>query len=243
MRIAICDDDRIIVDELHRKIDKIIQKLNMNAEIADFTDGNDLLYEIESVGIFDIIFLDIEIGNVNGIDLAAKLNDEEYVYTLIFISQYSLYYRAAFEVQPFWFLDKPFDEDKLETSLKNALGNIRYKYETFDYCFAKEYYRVLIEKILYVQSCGRTIFLCCIDKKVCKFYGKLGKVENELAEKHRKFVRINRSVCVNIDYISKWSYKYVEMVNGEVINIGEKYREKVRESFISWMREKVKRYD
>ena len=242
MRIAICDDNEIIVKDLHKKLDKIIQKMNMNAIISDFTDGNDLLYEIETTGIFDIIFLDIEIGKVNGIELADKLNNEKYVFTLIFISQYSNYYRAAFEVQPFWFLDKPFEVKTLEITLKKAIDSLNYKYETLNYCYAKEYYRVLIDDIMYVQSQRRTILLYCIEDRICRFYGKLGNVEKELGTKHRKFIRINRSVCVNIDYIAKWTYKFIEMVNGEIIGIGEKYRDEVRKYFEEWIREKVNTY-
>lgn len=243
MRIAICDDNPIIVEELHRKLDRILHKMKMNANIAGFTDAEDLLYEIETTGIFDIIFLDIEIGNVNGIEFAAKLNDENYIFTLIFISQYSQYYKAAFEVQPFWFLDKPFEEDKLERSIRNALNNLKYRYETFSYYYAKEYYRVLIESIIYVQSSGRTILLNCIDGKICRFYGKLGNVEEELEKKHRKFIRANRSVCVNLNYVSKWTFKYMELVNGEMITISDKYRNKVRECFMQWMKERVQQYD
>lgn len=243
MRIAICDDDEIIVKDLHKKLDKTIQKMNMNAGIFDFTDGYDLLYEIETAGIFDIIFLDIEIGKVNGIELADYLNHQKYVFTLIFISQHSNYYKAAFEVQPFWFLDKPFEEEKLEASLKKAIDQLNYQYETINYFYAKEYYRVLIDDIMYVQSQGRTILLYCIEDKIYRFYGKLGDIEEELKTKHRKFVRINRSVCVNIKYVAKWTYKYMEMSNGETINIGEKYRDEVREYFQDWIREKVKEYD
>lgn len=243
MKIAICDDNPIIVEELHRKLDKIIQKMKMNAVIADFTDAEDLLYEIETTGIFDIIFLDIEIGKINGIEFADKLNHEHYVYTLIFISQYSTYYKTAFEVQPFWFLDKPFEEEKLERSLQNALNSLKYRYETFNYYYAKEYYRILIDNIMYVQSCGRTILLYCVDKTVHRFYGKLGKVEEDLRTKHRKFIRVNRSVCVNLNYVSKWTFKYMELVNGETITISEKYRDKVRECFMQWMKERVENYD
>ena len=140
MRIAICDDESIIAEDLYERIQRILKKWNVNANIDLFNNGLDLLYEIETKGIYDIIYLDIEIGDINGIELAAKLNSDEYYYTLILISQYEIYYRAAFEVQPFWFLDKPFDDGKIELSLDGKLLNFRGKkgkelMRDFDYTY------------------------------------------------------------------------------------------------------------
>ncbi len=243
MRIAICDDDKVIVDNLHSRIRMIADRRKINTMISDFNDGSDLLYEIETKGIFDIIFMDIEIGCENGLELAEKLNDSNYSYILILISQYSDYYRATFEVQPFWFLDKPVNEQRLQKALLKAVDKIKNNYETLDYCFAKEFHRVLIKKIIYLQSSGRLILIKCIESNLHKFYGKLDKIEHLLKMKNSIFIRINKSVCVNIDYVVKWSRNYVRMVNGEEINIGRTYQSKVRESFTSYVKEKHEIYD
>ena len=239
MRIAICDDEKVIVKYLHEKIEVILCEWNINSMIFDFYDANDMIYEIETTGIFDIIYMDIEIGSENGINIADILNQRQYIYTLIFISQYDTYYRKAFEVQPFWFLDKPFDDDKIRLSLKKALDNIKYKYETIDFYFAKEFYRVLIDKIIYVQSSGRTINIICIDDKVYKYYDKLSSLEATLKSKKKKFIRINRSVCVNTDYVTKFTSENVQMINGEIINIGITYKAKVRDEIVNIFGRKV----
>lgn len=242
MRIAICDDDRILVRDLHKKIDTILKEWSLNAQIYDFYEAGDLMYEIETKGIFDIIFLDIEMGDVNGIDIASRLNDEEYIFTLIFVSQYDVYYGAAFEVQPFWFLDKPVKIEKLKKSLSKAVNNVKYKYETFDYSYNKEFYRVLLDKIMYIQSSGRVIYIHCVDNAIHKCYMKLKDVEAVLEEKHRRFIKINRSICVNPMYVKKWTYRDVFMVNGEIIGIGITYRDSVREQYIQNVLKRTKDY-
>lgn len=233
MRIAICDDEDIVVKYLHNKIEVIMCEWNINTVIFDFNDANDMIYEIETTGIFDIIYMDIEIGNDNGIEIAEMLKQKEYVYTLIFISQYNTYYRQAFEVQPFWFLDKPFEEEKLKRSLKNAMSYYKYKKETLDFTFAKEFYRILIDKIIYIQSRERTINIVCVDGKEYKYYDKLSNVECTLRNKRKKFIRINRSVCVNMDYVTKVTSDKVNMINGEIINIGITYKNRVRHEMIN----------
>lgn len=243
MRIAICDDEKILVDDLHEKIENIMREWSVNAKIYDFFEADDLLYDIEANGIFDIIFLDIKIGEVNGIDVASILNDKEYIFTLIFVSQYDIYYRAAFEVQPFWFLDKPVDREKLKISLSKAINNVKYTYETYEYFYNKELYRVMVDKIMYVHSSKRIVYIHCIGENVYKCYQKLKEVEESLEEKHRKFVKINRSVIVNPMYVRKWTYKDVFLVNEEILSIGITYRDKVKEQYLDEVIKRIKKYD
>lgn len=240
MRIAICDDDEHIVEELHERIERLTETWSVNANIFDFTDGEDLLYEIGITGIFDIIFLDIEIGTINGIDIASKLNEKQYVFTLIFISQYDVYYRAAFEVQPFWFLDKPFSDEKLKKALTAALDKIVCVYDTYDYKYNKQYYRIMLDKIMYFESQKRVILIHRIDNEISKCYNKLNDIEEEISREHnRKFIRIHRSFYVNQMYVKCWSYDNIVMINGEVLEISKKYRENVRSVYLKIMSQRI----
>jgi DNA-binding LytR/AlgR family response regulator len=227
MRIAICDDDKVIVDHLHGKVQNIMSKWAINVQIYDFTDAGDMLYEIESTGIFDIIFLDVEIGDYNGIDIAKQLKNKYLVFTLIFISQYDKYYRSAFEVQPFWFLDKPFLDDKLE-----------YKRETYDFSFNKIYYKITIDKIMYFESTGRIITIHCIDGDIYQCYSRLSKIEEEMTRRNRTFMRIHQSYYVNQIYIKKYMYDSIMLSNGETLYISLSKRDEIRKKYIEIALEK-----
>lgn len=239
MRIAICDDDRPIVTSLHERIETLMIKWSINAKIYDFSDSEDLLYEIESTGIFDIIFLDIEIGKVNGIDLASELRSKYFIFTLIFISQYDNYYRAAFEVQPFWFLDKPFSDEKLELAMKKAVDREMNKEETFDFSFNKVYYRIFLDDIVYFESDRRQVLVHCVDNKIYRCYNKLNMIEQEFRSKNRNFIRIHRSFYVNQIYIKKYYYDRILLHNDEEIQISASRREEVRDIYINTLEKKV----
>lgn len=239
MRIAICDDERPIVTNLHKRVETLMLKWSINAKIYDFFDGGDMLYEIESTGIFDIIFLDIEIGKENGIDLASKLRTQYSIFTLIFISQYDTYYRAAFEVQPFWFLDKPFSDAKLELALKKAVDRGFHRAEVFDFSFNKVYYRIFTDDIVYFESDKRLVLLHCIDKKIYKCYNKLNNIEKEFENRNRNFIRLHRSFFVNQIYIKKYYYDKVVLYNNEEIQISAAKREKVRDIYIHTLEKRV----
>lgn len=238
MRIAICDDDRPIVTSLHKRIETLMIKWSINAEIYDFSDGEDMVYEIESTGIFDIIFLDIEIGKMNGIDLASELRSKYFVFTLIFISQYDNYYRAAFEVQPFWFLDKPFSDEKLELAMKKAVDREMNKEETFDFSFSKVYYRIFLDDIVYFESDRRQVLVHCVDSKIYRCYNKLDVIEQEFSSKNRNFIRVHRSFYVNQIYIKKYYYDRILLYNDEEIQISASRREKVRDIYINTLEKK-----
>ena len=240
MRIAICDDDVLMVNDIHEKVESIMSKLSINASIFNFTDGEDLLYEIENTGIFDIVFLDIEIGSANGIDIATELRNKEYVFTLVFVSQYDSYYKAAFEVQPFWFLDKPCSYEKLEKALIKATDRRFNKEETYDFSFSKVYYKVFIDDIIYFESTKRIVCLHCVDNNIYKCYNKLDKVEKELSSTNREFLRINRSLLINSSYIRKYCYDYVELYNNERLIISASRRDKIREKYVKIMYERIK---
>lgn len=239
MRIAICDDDSVIVQNLHERLERIMIEWSINADIYDFSDGEDMLYEIESTGIFDIIFLDIEIGKMNGINIASELRNKYFIFTLIFISQYDNYYRAAFEVQPFWFLDKPFSDEKLELALRKAVDRGMNREETFDFSFNKVYYRIFLDDIMYFESDRRQVLIHCVDNKIYKCYNKLDILEREFKNKNRNFIRVHRSFYVNQIYIKKYYYDKILLYNNEEIQVSASRREKVRDIYINTLEKKV----
>lgn len=140
-------------------------------------------------------------------------------------------------------MDKPVDTEKLKISLTKAINNVKYTYETFDYSYNKKIYRILVDKIIYVHSSKRIVYIHCIGGTVYKCYKKLNEVEELLKEKHRKFVKINRSISVNPMYVKKWTFKDVYLVNEEILSIGITYREQVRVQYVDEVLKRIKKYD
>lgn len=239
MRIAICDDDKILSENLHKKVEALMHRWSINAKIMEFNDGEDLLYEIETTGIFDIIFLDIEIGKMNGIDIASELRNKDFRFTLIFVSQYDDYYMAAFEVQPFWFLNKPVSDEKLELAINKVIDRGMDKEETFDFSFNKVYYKIFVDDIVYFESNKRLVKIQCIDNKIYQCYNKLGIIEEELNKKNRNFIRINRSLLVNQLYMKTYYYDRIVLYNNEEMTISASRREEVRNIYLDSVERKM----
>ena len=238
LRVAICDDTKEIVEALEQIVKKLIESLHINAEIKKYDKGEDLLWDIEENGVFDIILLDIEMGDLNGIETAKQIREKDYFVQLLFISQHEGYYYQAFEVQPFAFLKKPIDEKELEDKLRKVINRLEYSRESYSFMENKSYSKLFLSEILYFESNGRTVKIHTKSGEVYIHYERLKKIEEKLATGINKFVRIHRSLLVNSEYITRYYYDHVKLIDGESLTISESRRKKIRENYLEFLSDK-----
>lgn len=126
MRIAVCDDDRAIREELSR----LIQKQVAEVDIVEYQSGEEL---INAKVNFDIYFLDIEMGKVSGMDIARHIREQEengrQRSMIIFVTGYREYMEAAFDVNAFHYLIKPIDVEKFSEVFSRAWKETSVFYE------------------------------------------------------------------------------------------------------------------
>ena len=102
MRILICDDDTLIIEQLKKYIESYFESNHLKCpELVSFTSGEALLTD---KGEKDIVFLDIELTRMDGIRVAGILREKYPSIILVFISAYSEYYKAALMFSLFSFL-------------------------------------------------------------------------------------------------------------------------------------------
>ena len=99
MKIAVCDDDRLLTGEIDGQLQKIREKTGISFETDIFFDGETLWEAIEKNVSYDIVYLDIEMKNMDGITVARKIRDRDPYAILIFVSSYDSYYEQLFEVE------------------------------------------------------------------------------------------------------------------------------------------------
>ena len=101
LRIAICDDDLPIKSEIESLLLDIMQDYCIKMDIDIFFDGKTLYQQIQSGTNFDIIYMDIEMNDVDGIQAARLIRAQNIPSILIYISAYETYFKQLFEVEPF----------------------------------------------------------------------------------------------------------------------------------------------
>ena len=229
MRIAICDDEKEITEEVKDYLCDIQKELDSRMDIYLFHDAKDFLYEIEEMYPYDIVFLDIEIGLYNGIHIAEKLKKKYPATIIIFITGHYQYVYDVFDVQPCGFIKKPLKKKDVEHTFYMALKQSE-SMPVFEYNYNGRFYRIYLKEIYYITSEKRKIFIIKSDN-MGVFYGKMEEVEQKLNQLSNNFLRINQSIIINIRYIKEINYYSVvlEADNKKyVFNISQKYRVPVR---------------
>ncbi len=227
-RIAICDDEQVICSQIENIILKYAAKNNEKIEIQVFYSGEELQRFLDSGDGFDLLFLDIELQLINGVEVGRRIREEldNQTMQIVYISGKDSYYKDLFDVRPMHFLQKPLDEAdiikdlRLAMKLSNKLGGI------FIFKKGHEAYRKPVKDILYFESNNRAVKVVTIDGEEV-FYGKLEDVYEQVAKYH--FMYIHKSYIVNYFFVTKFRYEDVTMTNLEVLPISQARRKTIRE--------------
>lgn len=228
LKIAICDDCNSFMNILEKNILIWAAERGINAAVRKFDNGTSLLYCIRDNGMFDLVFMDVEMKKMNGLETAARIRENDFITAIIFISQYENYYKEAYEVHPFHFLDKPVAQARLNEVMDSYMKMKKRDRETFTFNVNKAQHTVYLSDVLYFSSERRHINVICSDE-IHAFYGKLNDVEDYVASKKCKFIRIHQSFLVNLRHVKEYHYASLVMSNGDELQISKENRRKLRD--------------
>lgn len=226
LKIAICDDEKFYAEILEKYVLLWAAEGGRNISLRKFDSGTALLSCIQENGMFDLIFMDVEMEKTDGIKTAAQIRKDDYITDFIFVSQYEDYYQKAYDVHPFHFLSKPVDLKKFREIMNSYIKMKKDDLETYTFIVNKARFTLHLKEILYFYSEGRQVHVVGRkDRHV--FYGKLNHVQQELEKKDYRFLRIHYSFLVNMKYIKEYHYSSVVMYNGDELCISKENRKKM----------------
>ena len=231
MRIAICDDDMAVTGVMDGMLQKIEKEEKIEMEVDVFFGGAGLWEQIQQTGAYDLIYLDIEMKDMDGITVARKIREKDPYTILIFVSAYNSYFRQLFEVEPFRFLDKPLDEKIFREYFLLAYKRISSQNERFAFRFEKRIYQLPLREIVYFESNLRLIYIHGKDREY-RFYGKLNQVQEQMEKMSRYFIRIQRSYLVNYYHILSMNGKEVELITGEKLPVSKEYKDRALSRYL-----------
>lgn len=223
MNIAICDDEKIVRQQIKGLIEK--QKADRNLEL--YGTGEELLAAGKH---FDMVFLDIQMEGINGIDTARTLREQNEETVLIFITGIKEYVFDAFDVAAFHYLLKPIEENKFMEVFDRAVKEAEKRKEKGQkQLFIKTRQRnITLEQknILYIENRGRKAEIHTVDETI-EIYAAMIELEKQLGG---EFYRCHRGYLVNMAYITEYSNDSIRLSDGESIYLAkEKYNEFVKE--------------
>ena len=201
LNIAICDDSELICHFLVNKIESYFQGVCKDIDIKIFNSSEDFL-NYNNLEKINLLFLDIEIDEKSGIDIARDIR-EKFNYNninIIFISAHKEYALDLFKSRPIDFLVKPINDQNLYDVLDRFIKIVEQTSNYFKYKIKNNILLKDINSILFFESIGRKIKIVT-EKDEDMFYGNLKNINEEL-EKFN-FIQTHNSFLVNKKYITK----------------------------------------
>lgn len=240
LNLSICDDDVKFAGNFEMILYHIAKQENIEIEIDVYFDGEELLKCIETENKhYDVIFLDIEMKNINGLETAKKIRETDEIVLLVYVTSYENYAVEAYEVQPFRFIVKPVDVNIIHKYFVNACEKIIAGNFYYNFKYKKDYYKVLVKDIMYFESKKRIINIHIANGTVLEYYDKLNDIEKRMKKEKVDFWRIHQSVLVNTRYIARKSYDRVQLIDGNTLFISEDRRKKISECYCNSIEEEI----
>lgn len=149
MKFILCDDDILFQENLKERLLAVCSKRNVIPEITCYTNPKELLWQKDNQA--DVYFLDIEMPQMDGIDLAAFLKKQQAA-EFIFVSAYEHYVWNAMQVKPIAFVRKNRLEQDLEQALQAVLREIAEKKRTILLMEGKKPVTLRLQDIVYLSS-------------------------------------------------------------------------------------------
>mgnify|MGYP001040070491 CR=1 FL=1 len=226
-RVAICDDEKTICSQIEKVILDYQKNCAEKIDILTFLSGEELYKIIKDVQAFDLIFLDIELDKLNGIEVGKIIREElnDNITQIVYISANKDYAMELFENRPLNFLVKPICCEKIIKSLNAAINLHKNSDLFFEFCYNYNFIKIPYKKIMYFESNDKKINVITTDE-IYEYYGKLSELKKQVKEKD--FIQIHKSLLVNYQYIVEVSYEKIKLTNGEKLNISQSYRKEVR---------------
>lgn len=230
LNIAVCDDDLVYASKIESLLLEIAKTRLIKMDIEVYSDGSELWKDISEGKTYELIYLDIEMVKLNGIDVAKKIRENDTNVILIYISNFENYFIELFEVEPFRFIKKPVNEKIFGDYFDRAYERIIQDDIYFEYRFNKVLHKILTKNIIYFESSGRLINIKYKDGNG-KFYGRLNMVEKQLHNGKIPFLRIHQSYLVNYRFVNKISFSRVILFDGTVLQISEDRQKMIRAKY------------
>lgn len=232
LKIAICDDERVFLKHEKKMIKTYLSELGYECEIDKYSSGIAFLENDNEVTNYDIVFLDVNMDEIDGVETAKRIRIFTDKVFIVFVSAYVNYSLEGYKVDAIRYIIK--DEKGFEDSLKECLKAIIQKMKLNQVCklfrFQEGKVDLDIDKIIYVESnLHKLIFhVNSSEKKEYTMYDKLDNIYMD------DFCRIHKSYLINFKYVLELKRYYVVLIDGTQLSIAKTRYPDVKNAYINY---------
>lgn len=218
VRIALCDDDENVRNTLANLAARFSQETSIPLSTHDFENGESFLGS--SAAGYDVLFLDIQMPGLNGMQTARRLRSFDHDIRLVFVTDYEQYAIEGYEVQAFRFLKKPILYEQFFEIMNKTVEGIRQDRNRFSIKNRSGVHYIRSSHILYAETFRRHTLLHTIEEDVeCSL--SMSSLENELGT---QFFRCHTAYLVNLKHVQHVASTEISLANRKRIPLSKHRR-------------------
>lgn len=241
LRVAYCEDEIIQIQYMKKMLENWANKNKIQYSFSGFSSGKEFLFENQENYPFEVIFLDIDMDEIDGMKLARKIRENDSKLPIVFLTNRKEYVFEGYEVNAYRYLLKPINENKItevfDKIIKLYEKEKRYLIEKQD----GEFVKIPLEDIIYLEANGHYININTV-KQIITVKKSLQDEINAICFDGQTlfengFISTHRSFLVNIKYIERVSKTECIISNNKSVPISRSMYKEVNEAFIKYYRE------
>lgn len=237
IRFAVCDDQPQIASLEAEMVEGYCKENGIACEIKLYTDSKMLLYDVQENMFFDMLFLDIEMPELNGMELAAGIREKLSNALIIFVTSHTKYAVRAFELSVFRYIPKAEIKEYLPLALSDGLGLLSWQdRECYLIESARKVQKIRICDIVYIYKKQKYAMLVTKTEEIA-VRKPLNQVMDELGRE--EFLMIERGYIVNLYYVMKLEGGQAVLRDGRTLPVGGSYQKEVRDRISEFWRKRL----
>lgn len=230
IKIAIVDDDNTFVEQVNRFIDRFMQETKTECILSRYTSGMDFVSDYNP--IYDIIFLDIEMPMMDGMETATRLRQIDQDVSIIFVTNMMQMAIKGYEVKALDFMVKPITYLNFAQKLKKAIDYVQRNYNHNIVLKTQDgFKKISIRDVKYVEVFGHSLIYHTQQGDI-QVRGVLSQVESELET--YSFLRCSNCFLVNLRYVDNFTSTSVE-IGGVELPISRRKKKEFSEGLTDYL--------
>lgn len=233
VRIAVCDDEKQFRTRISDFAADYMKRKDISYDIDLYASGNEFVEQGIEMAKYQIIFLDINMDNMDGIATAKRIREVDRDIFIVFVTAFINYTLEGYKVDAVRYLlkDNAAFAPAMEECMDAIMQKMKYVLVKREIAFREGKKTVALNRILYVESRLHTLIFHVMEDELREYtlYDTLDRMEGDFSEYH--FLRIHQSYLVNLEHLAGLKRYEARLNNGIVLSIPKARYRQVAEAF------------
>lgn len=233
IRLAICDDEVQCLDSTRRMIEQWSERCSIPVQIRCFDNGDALLQSIRRTRT-DIVFLDIMMSLLNGMDTAREIREIDKAVKIVFLTSSPEFALESYSVKANGYILKPFSDKQLSEVLNDCTAALEEKSEHLLLKSTDGYHKIHLHEIEYIEAQNKNVIFFLRSGRSLTSTEHLRVFENKLLTKDG-FFKCHRSYIISMSQVNSFSQSEIKMKSGGCVPIARGSGKAFQNAYFSFM--------